>query len=170
MGNRFLGYDNIIPLVAPYDSTTNTVTSPYMDLRNAQNASFLIFFGAITSTTATDEIVVTIECASSDNAATEVAIEFRYRLSAAVGANTWGAVTTCASTGWGMGADDSDSMALWIDVDPDVLAANDFRYARVLLTPSPASQMEACLVSVVGVIEARYKQTTHISATASASA
>lgn len=169
MANQFIGYDNIVPLVAPVAGTTGTITSPYMDLRNAQKASFLIMFGAITSTTVTDELVVTIECATAEGG-TEAAIEFRYRLSAAVGANTWGAVTTCASTGWGMGADDSDNMSLWIEVDPDVLAGSDYRYARFLATPSPASQMEAYVIAAVGIIEARYKQTTHISATASASA
>jgi hypothetical protein len=69
-----------------------------------------------------------------------------------------------------MGADDSDNMLVWIEVDPDALAAanTDFRFVRVLLTDNV--DMEACLVSVIGIIEARYKQTTHISATASASA
>jgi len=167
MPNRFLGYDNIIPLLAPQDIASTATTCPYMDLRNAQNASFLVMFGAITSTTTTDEIVITIECATAEGGA-EAAIDFRYRLSAAVGANTWGAVTTCASTGWGMGADDSDNMLVWIDIDPDVLAANDYRYARVVLTDSV--DMEATLVAVLGFIETRYKQTTHISATASASA
>ena len=166
----FLGYENIIPLVAPADSTTATVTSPYMDLKNAQKASFLLVFGVITSTTTTDEMVVTLEAASVEEGA-EVALGYRYRLSAAVGANTWGAVTSCASTGFGMGADDSDNMCLLVDADPDEIAGHtaDFRFARVVVTPSPASQMEACIVAIVGLINPRYKQTTHISATASAS-
>jgi hypothetical protein len=166
----FLGYENIIPLVAPYDSTTNTVTSPYMDLRNAQGASFLISFGLITSTTVTDEMVITLEAASVEEG-TEVALGYRYRLSAAVGDNTWGAVTSCASTGFGMGADDSDNMCLLVEADPDAIAGHtaDFRFARVVITPDPASQMEACLVGVLGLINPRYKQTTHISETAYAS-
>jgi hypothetical protein len=167
MPNPFVGYDNIIPLLAPVDIVDTDTETPYMDLKNAQKASFLIMFGAITSTTATDEIVVTVECATAE-AGAEAAIGFRYRLSAAVGANTWGAVTSVASTGLGLGADDSDNMSLFIEIDPDVLAANDYRYVRVWLKQSVA--LEACLVGVFGIIEARYKQTTHISATASASA
>lgn len=169
MANPFVGYDNIIPLVAPVAGTTGTITSPYMDLRNAQKASFLIMFGAITSTTVTDELVVTVQAATAEGGA-EAAVAFTYRKSGAVGANTWGAVTTVASTGVGFGADDSDNMACWAQVDPDALAANDYRYIRFLVTPSPASQMEAYVLSGIGIIEARYKQTTHISATASASA
>jgi hypothetical protein len=96
MANPFVGYDNIVPLVAPVAGTTGTITSPYVDLRNAQKASFLIAFGAITSTTTTDEMVITVECATAEGGA-EAAIAYRYRLSAAVGANTWGAVTTVAA-------------------------------------------------------------------------
>ena len=170
MANPFVGYDNIIPLIEPQDTTSADTVSPYMDLRNAQKASFLVIFGAITSTTTTDEIVITVEAATAEGGA-EAAIDFRYRKSGALGDNTWGAVTTvAAATGLGMGADDSDDMLVWVEVDPDALGANDYRYARLLLTVSPTSQMEACLVSVLGIIEARYKQTTHISATASASA
>lgn len=170
MPNPFVGYDNIIPLLVPQDTTSATTACPYMDLKNAHKASFLIQFGAITSTTVTDEMVITIDCVDTDDGGTEAAVGFRYRKSGALGDNTWGAVTSVASTGVGMGADDSDNMMLWIEIDPDELAANDYRFARVVLTPSPTDQMEACLVSVVGILETRYKQTTHISATASASA
>ncbi len=167
MANQFIGYDNIIPLLAPVDIAGSTNTGVYLDLRNAQKASFLITFGAITSTTTTDEIVITIDAATAEGG-TEAQVDFRYRKSGIVGANTWGAVTTvAAATGLGMGADDSDAMTVWVEVDPDALAASDYRYARVILTVSGG--MEATLVAVLGIIEARYKQTTHISATASAS-
>ena len=166
MANPFIGYDNIIPLLEPQDIVDTETATPYMDLKNAHKASFLIMFGAITSTTTTDEIIVTVEAASAEDA-TEAAIEFRYRISAAVGANTWGAVTTVSTSGVGLGADDSDNMSLFIEIDPDALAANDYRYVRVWLKQSVA--LEACLVGVFGFLETRYKQTTHISATASAS-
>jgi len=138
-----------------------------VDLRNANKAFFFIQFGAITSTTTTDSYVVTVECATAEGG-TEAAIPFRYRLSGAVGANTWGAVTTCASTGLAFTAAAGDNLGVMIEVDPDELAANDYRYARAVLTDTP--DMEAGLVAGFAFIEARYKQTTHISATASASA
>ena len=170
MANPFVGYDNIIPLLAPVAATTGTLTSAYMDLKGAHKASFLIMFGAITSTTVTDELVVTVDAATTDDGGTEIAVPFTYRKSGAVGANTWGAVTTCTSTGFGFGADDSDNMLGWVQVDPDAMAADGFRYIRFVITPSPASQMEAYVAGGVGILESRYKQTTHISATASASA
>ena len=168
MANPFVGYDNIVPLVAPVAGTTGTITSPYVDLRNAQKFSFLVQFGAITSTTATDAMVITVQAATAEGG-TEAAVAFRYRKSGAVGANTWGAVTTADTTGMEMGADDSDNMAVWVEVDPDALAASDYRYARFIAAPLVASQMEAYVISAIAILEARYKQTTHISATASAS-
>ena len=171
MPNPFIGYDNIIPLLAPQDIASTATAGGYMDLRNAQKASFLVAFGAVTSASATDEFVITVRAASVDSGGTEVAVDFRYRISGALGANTWGAVTTvAAATGLGIGADDSDNMTVWIEVDPDALAsANpDYRFVHVLLTDN--DDMTACLVSIHGILETRYKQSTHISATASASA
>jgi hypothetical protein len=89
-------------------------------------------------------------------------------VSGAVGANTWGAITTAAAaTGITVAPDTNDNMGYLIEVDPDALAANDYRYARVVLTDVDS---EATLVTGFAFLEARYKQTTHISATASASA
>jgi len=167
MANPFVAYDNIVPVLVPQDIASTATTCPYVDLRNAQKASFLVMFGAITSTTTTDAYVITVEAATAEGGS-EAAIPFRYRLAGAVGANTWGAVTTCASTGLSMTAAAGDNKWVWIEVDPDELAADDYRYARVVLTDTP--DMEAGLVAVAAILEARYKQTTHISATASASA
>jgi hypothetical protein len=171
MPNPFVGYDNIIHLLAPQDIASTATEGGYMDLRNAHKASFLVIFGAITSATTTDEFVISVRAATVDSGGVELPVDFRYRKSGALGTNTWGAVTTvAAATGLGMGADDSDNMMVWIEVDPDALAAanTDYRYVHVLLTDNV--DMEACLVTIIGVIEPRYKQTTHISATASASA
>jgi hypothetical protein len=110
---------------------------------------------------------MTIEAATAEGG-TEAEIDFRYRVSGAVGANTWGAITTAAAaTGITVAPDTNDNMGYLIEVDPDALAANDYRYARVVLTDVDS---EATLVTGFAFLEARYKQTTHISATASASA
>jgi hypothetical protein len=168
MANPFFQYDNINCIVAPVDTATTAIVSPYVDLRTAQKAFFLVQFGAITSTTTTDYYLITVEAATAEGGA-EATQPFRYRLSGAVGANTWGAVTTCASTGYtGFTAAAGDNIGILIEVDPDELAANDYRYARVLITDTP--EMEAGLVTVFSILEARYKQTTFTSSTASASA
>ena len=166
MANPFVGYDNIVCFLAPQDIASTATTCPYVDLRNAQKAFFLLQFGAVTSTTVTDDWTITIQAATAEGG-TEAAVAFRYRRSGAVGANTWGAVTTADTTGVTVAPDEHDNTALLIEVDPDALAANDYRYARAVLTDVDA---EACLVAGFAFLETRYKQTTHISATAAASA
>ena len=167
MANPFVGYDNVVCFLAPQDIVSTATTCPYVDLRNAQKAFFLIQFGAITSTTVTDDWTITFEAATAEGG-TEATIATRYRLSGAVGSNTWGAITTAPATGIVMAPDENDNMALLVEIDPDELAPNDYRYVRAVLTDLVDS--EACLVTGFAFLEARYKQTTHISATASASA
>ena len=167
MANPFYQYDNVFCFLAPQDIASTATTCPYVDLRNAQKAFFLIQFGAITSTTVTDDWTITIEAATAEGG-TEAAVAFRYRKSGVAGtANTWGAVTTADTSGVIAAPDADDNVGYLIEIDPDALAANDYRYARAVLTDVDA---EACLVAGFAFLEARYKQTTHISATASASA
>ena len=167
MANPFVAYDNIIPLLEPKDITTTITASSYMDLKYAHKAAFLVVFGAITSATLLDVEEITVEGATAPGG-TEAAIAFSYRLSGALGANTWGAITTVGATGFALAASVDDNKAVWIEIDPDALAASDYRYVRVKLTDNP--DMTNCLVTVIGLIQPRYKQTTHLSATASASA
>ncbi len=166
MANPFAGYDNIVPFLAPQDIASTATTCPYVDLVNANKAGFLISFGAITTGTATDKYVITVQCATAEGG-TEAEIAFRYRVSGVVGSNTWGAVTTASTAGVDVGSTD-DNKSYWLEIDPDELAANDYRYARAVITDTP--DMAAGLVAGFALLEARYKQTTFISATASASA
>lgn len=165
--NPFVQYDNIIPLLAPADISTNTTASAYMDLKAAHQAAFLVVFGAVTSATTTDREVVTVEAVSTPTGS-ETAITFNYRLSGAVGANTWGAITAATTSGVSIDPASDDDKLLWIEIDVDALAASGYRYVRVKLTDNP--DMTACLVAVLGIISPRYKQTTMVSATAAASA
>ncbi len=164
--NPFVQYDNIIPLLEPKDIVAVTTASSYLALKGAIRAGFLIPIGAITTGTATDTEVVTVEAATAEGG-TEAAIAFKYRLSGALGANTWGAVTTADTTGVSIASTD-DNKLLWIEIDPDELAANDYAVVRVKFTATP--DMAAFLTAVLGVISPSYKQTTFGSATASASA
>jgi len=164
--NPFTQYMNIIPLLEPKDISTNITASAYMDLKGANRAAFLVSFGAITSATAGDTEDITVEAATSDAGATEAQIDFRYRKSGALGANTWGAITSASVLQLTASAD--DNVLVWIEIDPDELAANDYGYVRVKLTDNP--DMTACLVSVIGLTSPKYRMTTMVSATASASA
>ena len=168
MANPFVGYDNIVCFLAPQDIASTATTCPYVDLKGVNKAGFLISFGAVTSATAGDLYRVTIQCATAEDG-TEAAIDFRYRKSGAVGDDTWGAVTTADSTGGvSMAASVDDNKMLWIEIDPDALATNDYQFARAVITDVP--DMTAGLICGHAILETSYKQTTFISATASASA
>ena len=43
--NNFVGYENIIPLLAPQDITSTVTPSGYMNLRGAHKAAFLVVLG-----------------------------------------------------------------------------------------------------------------------------
>src|SRR3990167_10104735 len=119
--NPFVAYDNIIPLLEPKDITTTITASSYMDLKYAHKAAFLVVFGAITSATLLDVEEITVEGATAPGG-TEAAIAFSYRLSGALGANTWGAITSVGATGFALAASVDDNKVVFIEVDPDALA------------------------------------------------
>lgn len=167
MFNNFVGYENMVMLLAPQDITSTVTPSGYMNLKGAHKAAFLVLFGNIASTTAGDTMVITCTGATTDNGGTEAAVGFSYRLSGALGANTWGAITAVTTTGLSIATTDDNKM-VWIELDPSDLAAGDYNYVKLLFTDT--TDMDNCLVSVVGVVQPRYKMTTFQSVTASASA
>ena len=165
--NPFVSYDNIILLLEPKDIVTTATNSAYMDLKNANRAALLVTYGAITSDTAADEAQVYVEAATAEGG-TEAQIAFSYRLSGALGDNTWGAITTRTATEViSLAASVSDNKMIWIEINPEEMAANDYRYVRVSLTDSTA--LGAALVCVHGFITPKYRMTTFQSSTASAS-
>jgi hypothetical protein len=163
-----LGSYNIVPLLAPVDITNVETRTNYVDLKYAQSVEFYVQFGLITSASATDDVLVFIEAATAVDGAEAAISGYTYRKSGAVGANTWGAITTETATGTTMASDADDGLALMIKVDPQALAASDYRYARVFL--STPDDMTATLVGVTAFVKPRYTMTTHLSTTASASA
>jgi hypothetical protein len=167
MAVPFVAYENVVMLLAPQDIASTATTCPYMSLKYAHKAAFLVVYGAVTSTTVTNTSVITIEAATAEGG-TEAAIAFRYRRAGALGENTWGAVTSVGATGVEVASASDDNTMWYIEIDPDELAANDYAVARVVLTDN--DDLEACLVTVLGLTEPRYHQTTHTSVTASASA
>lgn len=163
--NQFAQYENVVPLLQPIDLGTTATATPYVDLNGAHRIAFLIQFGVTTPNATTDIIDVTVEGATIESGA-EAAVAFNYRVSSAVTANTWGAVTAATTTGAEL-TDDHEGMSLWIEVDPQALAASDYNYVRVKIE---MNAFTACFGSAVAFVESRYKMTTMQSDTACASA
>lgn len=162
MATAFAEYDNVFPVLAPVDTGTGPETfTNWVDLKTAQEVSFMVYFGAITTATAADLMTVTVESSTTGDSSSETAIAFNYRLSGATGANTWGAITAAAATGCEIASTDDGKM-LFITIDPAKVAETaNKRWVRVVLTQTG---LAACLVSVVAMIKPRYAQTTMTSA------
>lgn len=164
MGNAFVMYDNVVPLLAPQDIGATATATPWVDLLTANQAAILIAFGSITAASADQAITVTMEAATAAASGSEAAIAFNYRLSGAVGANTWGSKTAATSAGLSVATTDDNKM-LWIEIDPAaVLAAkSDARWVRAVITPDAGGT--ATLVQASAIIDAAYKGATMVSAT-----
>jgi hypothetical protein len=166
MPNPYVGYANIVPLLLPVDIGTTVTATPYVDLKGVNRCGFLLNFGVITtSTTASDVEEITVEAATIESG-TEAAVAFSYRLSGLVTANTWGAITAVGATGVALTSGD-DGLSVWVEIDPDAMAASDYRYVRVKLTDNTSTTV--CLVAVNAFLDQIYRETTFVSATACAS-
>lgn len=165
MGNQFVQYDNVFPLLAPVDIAGTATATPYVDLKTAHDATLFVYVGGITTASAdqTAGPTITIECATGGaSASNEVNYEFQYRLSAATGTNTWGAVSSATA-----GVDltvTGDGKMLAINIDPAAVqtALEDARYVRAVITPGTGGA--TCLVAAWIEIRSRYKMTTMVSA------
>jgi hypothetical protein len=166
MPNQYLGYDNVFNVLAPIDCASNITATQYVPLKGVNRLSFLVNVGVFTPAATTDFEVITVEAATLESG-TETAIAYSYRLSGiSASANTWGAITAVGATGtYYTGI--MDGRSLWIDVDPDALAASNYRYVRVKLTDDTNSTV--CLACVNAFVSPKYRMTTFVSLTACAS-
>jgi len=154
-GLKFMEGYKVLPLVAPVDITATATATPYFDLDKLNWATLAIHWGAVT---ACDLSTVTLEVstAAASNA-TEVAIGFQYRLSVAVDTDdsAAGTITTATSTGVANTATD-DGKVLFVEVDPQAVAAvgTDYRFCRAVITPDAGTGAQ--IVGVVMFGEPRY--------------
>ena len=154
----------VLPVLAPVDTTTSAVSTEAVSLAQAHWCTFIVQFGNFTSDS-TDTVVLTVESSTaSATAATDEAIAFSYRLSAAVATDSMGAITAATSDGATFGADSDDSKCVIIDVDPSYVAGKDTdaKFVRVVATPS--SNVGALLISALAFVEPRFPGASILSA------
>lgn len=147
---------HFIPVISPVDIVSTATNSTHIKVTGGR-VHFLVQFGTITG----DSVAVTVEESTSAATTGAEAIPFKYRLSGAVGADTWDAVTTADSTGVAVGASDDDKILL-IDIDPSTLS-EDCNYLSVLA--SPGGSASAVEIGVIAMIESNYGQLDHVSST-----
>lgn len=145
----------VVPLLASV-ATTTPLASAFVNISNAQEVTFYVL--AITDTTTT----VTVECCttnSTSGGATEDQIGFKYRLSAALGTDTWGAVTAGTTAGAALTGTGGGTYAMIIDLDPTEVAktlGEDYKYARVSI--AAGSNYSAVTRTVSAFLKPRYGQ------------
>jgi hypothetical protein len=163
MATKYGEAENIFPLLAPVDIGATQNEGLFVDMKTAHSVSFLVYFGALTTTTAADEWLLTVCANTTAVTTTETAVTFKYRKSSATGTNTWGAITQATATGIAVASTD-DGKAFLITVDPALVQTElaSARYVHVNLTVN--GDMTATLVSNIAFIEPRYQQTTMASA------
>ena len=154
--NAYAQGNHVVPVLAPADITSNATNTTHVKV-TGHKVQFYVSFGVITG----DSVAVTVEASTSAATTGAEAIPFNYRLSAAVGADTWGAVTTADSGGVDITASD-DNKILLIEVDPSTLPDDD-NYLSLLL--SPGASASALIVGAHCVQASRYPQLDHVSAT-----
>lgn len=155
---RFAEGLNIMPVLGPIDTAASAVNTALVDLDMANWVSFLVSFGNCTSDDS-DAVVLTVTCSTAGTTnATETAIPFSYRISGAVGTNTWGTITAGTTDGAGssdtLNAVTAKNALVIVDVDPAVAAAKAADTRWIYLTIAP--QGPITIVGAVAIIEPRY--------------
>ena len=162
---RFVTMENIVPLNAPVDSAGTAYATAFVDMKNALHATFLYFVGVMTAASADQNITVTMEAATAAASGSEVAIPFKYRVSGAVGANTWGAITDATTAGISIDTTGTEGVMYAIDIDPAALDGKlaDARFVRMVVGIDAGGTVT--LNAGWAVLDPRYPQLTHKSAT-----
>ncbi len=161
---RFVVGENIVPLTAPIDSAGTAYATPFVGLKNVLHATFFYYAGVVSAASADQAVVITMEAATAAASGSEVAIPFKYRLSGATGANTWGAITSATASGFSFAPTDDGKMVA-IDIDPAALEGSlaDASFVRMAVGIDAGGTVT--LNAAWAVLDPRYPQLTHKSAT-----
>jgi hypothetical protein len=161
MGIKFGEKIQVVPLYAPVETTESKETA-CVALENAQWVTFLVMTGAL-ATDSDDQYEITVKSAATNSTgAADVAIPYKYRLSSAVGTDSWGAITSATSTGFILEATTDGAKAVLIDVDPASIPALDSD-ALYVYVDIATTTMVSGPVAVSAYIEPRYPQNSNLS-------
>jgi hypothetical protein len=137
MGSLFSERNLIVSGLEPVaNAFAGTVYSDIIDAGDADGLAFLVYWGV----GATGTTLITVEACDDIVASNVSAVAFRSRRVADVTASDVpGALTSRASTGFTTTA--GSHQLYLIEVDPDVLAASGYRYARLKCVEQTASAL-----------------------------
>lgn len=165
MATSYLGYQNVVGMLQPVTAVSATFSTAWVHMDTGHEIAFLAQFGAVTGTSAIDALTITVEASTTNDSTTATAVAFKYRLSSAVTANTWGAITDAASTGYAPVVGTITGKNLLISIDPAQVQATVDSAQWVKMEVVCSASVTAYSCAVVALVNPRYKQTTMVSAT-----
>jgi hypothetical protein len=155
---RYVQDYHIVPLQIPIASAGSTAITfgAAVNMSKYEWCDFVVSFGNL------EDAVVTLTILNSTANTTvgALAIPFAYRVSATVGADTLGALTTCDSAGLACATTYSDK-AVIISIDPKRMD-QDYNYVRISQTQAAGSEATQ---SALAILFPKYAQTTPLSST-----
>lgn len=153
--------NHVVPLLGPIDKAATATNTAFVDLKNAVGVRFFVFCGVLTATSADQNLIITLEAATAAVSGSEVQIAGTYKLSGAVGTDSWGTATAFTGSG-GVSLDttSADNKMVAMDVDLHALdaALADARFMRIVITPDAGATVS--LVAAWAEIEPTYPQTS----------
>lgn len=156
---------HIVPVFSP--AGTTTFLSYAVGLENSHWVTFLVNLGVMTSDSSDTGTVTVIATDTLGNTtdAQDVAVPFSYRLSGVMGTNEdWGDITAATASGMTFSAVD-DGKSIVIDVDPASIPALHSTAKGVRIAVDGTGLITQAGIAVNALVEDRYPQADHISAT-----
>lgn len=147
----------VLPILAPADIVATATGTQYVNLKHVVGMLELqVQFGNIASTDSTGGVIVTVEASSAGSSnASEAAIAFQYRLSAAVATDSMGAIASATTAGAAVGEAD-DNKTLLIYIDPSAVTAVSDQYSFVRAVVTPTAEVTATVVGAVARFKPSY--------------
>ena len=156
---------HIVPVFSP--AGTTAFLSYAVGLENSHWVTFLINLGVMTSDSSDTGTVTVIATDTLGNTtdAQDVAVPFSYRLSGVMGTNEdWGDITAATASGMTFSAVD-DGKSIVIDVDPASIPVLHSTAKGVRIAVDGTGLITQAGIAVNALVEDRYPQADHISAT-----
>ena len=147
---------HIVPITAPAQLTA-TFVAPHINMKQYEKVEFIVTLGAI----AGDSFVITCTQSAVTAGSTSTAIAARYRLSAAAGTDTLGAVTALSTSGFTTLNGTHENMVLVIDVDSSDLTTASKPYVGLTCTDSNVADV---FIGIVALCWPKYPKETNANA------
>ena len=161
---RFAEGLKVLPVITPANKTSATVESNFVYLKGVNWLTFMVHICTTTGSATSDVLTFTVVASTSGSTNTsQTALAFNYRLSAAIGTDTMGAITAATSAGYEVLQTALDNMVVIIDVDPAAVskALTGASYVHLVITPSGSA---ANILGAVAICEPRFPGNDIISA------